>query len=263
MFDPTVGPLVRAWGFLPSCPSGLACRHQTREQTVAQARRKVGWQKVSLDEHRKEVQFAIPGMEVDLGGIAKGYAVERATEVLKEHGVRSALVNLGSSSLKALGEPGADPDAQKRSEGAHRCRGWPIFIADPRDRSRAAAEICLHDGEALATSGTYEHTIGIGNNQKSHLINPHTGEALGGTISATVISLDAEVADALTKPFILEHDLATDYASRILALYPYSGVVLLVAKNGELLQRMAGQQLESHRPEREGAAIYSLVHSLE
>ena len=244
VFDPTVGPLVRAWGFLPSCMPGATCLDRSREQAVAEAQRRVGWQKVSLDEQRKEVWFAVPGMEIDLGGIAKGYAVERAAEILRAHGVRSALINLGRSSLKALGEAADNADLQTMSEKTNTCPGWPISISDPRDRSRDAAEICLHDGEALATSGTYEHTVGIGNGRKSHLINPHTGQALGGKMSVTVITSDAEVADALTKPFILRHELAAADAKRILGNYPGSGVVLLLVKNGRLLHRTAGKELE-------------------
>ncbi len=257
VFDPTIGPLVRAWGFLPPCAGRLPCGLEPRLKAIEEARQRVGWQKVTLDPETKEVQFAVPGMEIDLGGIAKGYAVERAMQVLKEHGIRSALVNLGSSSLKALGQP-AWPRGCPRVKGDE-CPAWPISVADPRDRRRVAARIYLRDGDALATSGTYEHTVGQGKNRRSHLIDPYTGQPLGGDTSVTVISSDAEAADALTKPFILRGDLRSDYAGNILRLHPHSGVVLISVQHGRLVQKKAGLQLGSHMEG--GIRAYALVRS--
>ena len=250
VFDPTIAPLVRAWGFLPRCPT-VSCRAKTRAEAIAEARRKVGWQKVALDPDTKQVQFAAPGMEIDLGGIAKGYAVERAIKVLREHGMHSALVNLGSSSLKALGQPSC-----QRTAG-DKCLAWSVSVVDPRDRHLVAAKIYLRDGDALATSGTYEHAVGKGKNRRSHLIDPYTGQALGGEISVSVVSSNAEVADALTKPFILRGDLKSDYADNILRLYPRSGVVLISTQHGRLAQRKAGSGLESHMEG--GIRAYSMI----
>jgi len=255
VFDPTVAPLVRAWGFLPRCPARAPCRAKTRAEAIAEARRKVGWHKVALDPETKEVQFAVSGMEIDLGGIAKGYAVERAIQVLKEHGIHSALVNLGSSSLKALGQPGWQPGCQ-RTEGDE-CLAWSVSVVNPRDRHLVAAKIYLRDGDALATSGTYEHTVGKGNNRRSHLIDPYTGQALGGETSVSVLLSDAEVADALTKPFILRGDLKSDYADNIFRLYPRSSVVVISIRHGQLAQRKAGSRLESHMED--GVRAYSMI----
>ncbi len=253
-FDPTVGPLVRAWGFLPPCATPVPCRKETRAAAIAEAKRRVGWQKVTLYPETKEVQFAVPAMEIDLGGIAKGYAVERAIQILKEHGIRSALVNLGKSSLKALGPPPRQPDcAQDRAD---ECRAWPVSVVDPRDRRQVAARIYLHDGDALATSGTYENTIGKGKNRRSHLIDPSTGRALGGEASVSVICSDAEAADALTKPFILRGDLKSASAGQVLRLYPQCGVVLISVQRGQLERRTAGR-LESRAEG--GTRTYSMA----
>src|SRR5262249_49191321 len=136
----------------------------------------------------KTVRFSAPGMEIDMGGIAKGYAAALAAKALREHGVTDGFVNIGESSMAAIGSPAPG-------------KSWVVEIYDPRDRSKTVAWTRLGDGEALATSGTYEKTKGQGKNRKSHLINPKTGEALGGLRSVTVVMHDAEAADAFTKPF--------------------------------------------------------------
>ncbi len=259
LFDPTVGPLVRAWGFLPPCATALPCKPAPRAKAIEEARQRVGWKKVRLDAQNKQVQFALPGMEIDLGGIAKGYAAECAIRVLRERGIRSALVNLGNSSLKALGEPARGSDCEQGKGATDACRGWPLLVVDPRDGVSVAAEIYLRDGDAVATSGTYERTIGKGRNRRSHLIDPHTGEALGGETSVTVLSSDAEVADALTKPFILRRDVTSVSAGNILALHPDAGVLLLSVKNGRLRHAEAGQ-LSRAGTERK-ISVYSLNHS--
>lgn len=237
-FDPTVGSLVRAWGFLPRCQTKSPCPTQSRSTALAAARRKVGWQKVTLLPETREVEFAEPGMEVDLGGIAKGYAAERAAQVLKEHGIRAALVNLGSSSLKALGVP---PACESHKDNC----AWAASIADPRNRRRSVAEILLHDGDALATSGTYEKSIGKGKQRRSHLINPLTGEALGGLRSVSLICTNAEAADALTKPFILSNDWNSVHTGAILRDSPRCGVVRITVKNGTLLGESVGVQIKT------------------
>jgi FAD:protein FMN transferase len=229
LFDPTVGPLVRAWGFLPARQSAT-----TRNEEIQKARGRVGWEKVHLQEEKRSVQFAVPGMEVDLGGIAKGYAAARAADVLKSYGIESGFINLGGSSMMAIGSP---PGRE----------GWPVFIRDPRDGETPAAEIELHDGEALATSGTYEKTVGAGKHRHSHIMNPITGEAVGGATSVTIVMDDAETADALTKPFFfLAWPPAEDWA-RLLERHPKASVILMTARGKRLERRLAGAQPQRFR----------------
>src|SRR5205814_10454293 len=98
-FDITVGPLMRAWGFF---------RGQGRYPSTSElesARASVGWQYVRLDPARRSVRFLKAGMEIDLGGIGKGYAVDRVVELLRNGGVHAALVDAGSSTLFAMGAP--------------------------------------------------------------------------------------------------------------------------------------------------------------
>jgi thiamine biosynthesis lipoprotein len=201
LFDPTVGPLMRYWGFLPG-------NSHSREK-LAEVKRRVGWQKVHVDATTSAIWFDEPGMELDFGGIAKGYAADRAARELKKRAVSSALVSLGSSSITVIGVP---PEAD----------GWKLAIKDPRDGDSALAEVVLHDGESLATSGTYEHRKG----KRSHLIDPRTGQAITVTASVTVISKSGEEADALTKPFILLGTAESGEAVQILK--KYSGTAALV-----------------------------------
>ncbi len=221
-FDPTVGPLVRAYGFLP--------RERKQPWSLEQIREHVGWKKVSLDAANKAVQFEAPGMEVDMGGIAKGYAAALAAKALREHGVTGGFVNIGESSMVAIGSPAPG-------------KSWIVEIYDPRDRTKTAAWIRLADGEALATSGTYEKTVGEGEKKKSHLINPKTAEALGGLYSVTVVMHDAEAADAFTKPFffIPAHSAA---ASKMLQSFPDASVMLISVEGNELRTDSVGAQPE-------------------
>jgi len=215
-FDPTVGPLVRAYGFLP--------RERKQPWSLEQIRGHVGWQKVKLDPIKKTVQFVAPGMELDMGGIGKGYAAAMAAKALREHGVTDGFVNIGESSMVAIGSPAPG-------------KSWIVEIYDPRDRKTTVAWTRLADGEALATSGTYEKVTGEGEKKKSHLINPKTGEALGGLRSVTTVMRDAEAADAFTKPFffIPAHSEA---ASKMLQSFPDASV-MLISVSGEGLKTEA------------------------
>ena len=226
LFDPTVGPLVRAWGFLPS-----PTKPQNRARVVAAARSKVGWEKVKLDTVEHTVQFAAPDMEIDLGGIVKGYAAGKAAQVLRVHSIQSGLVSLGASSITAIGNaPGAT--------------GWRVFIRDPRDGQSPAPWIDLHDGESLATSGTYEKTVSVGKSRHSHIIDPRTDEAIGGAVSVTVLLDDAEIADALTKPFFMSPPRSAEYWAKWLARFPKASIILMTAPGGNLEWIRAGAHAE-------------------
>jgi len=217
-FDPTVGPLVRAYGFLP--------RDRKQPWSLTQIREHVGWQKVKLDPTAKTVQFATPGIEFDMGGIAKGYAAALAAKALREHGVTDGFVNIGESSMVAIGSPAPG-------------KSWIVEIYDPRDRKRTVAWTRLADGEALATSGTYGKVTGKGEKRKSHLINPKTGQALGGLHSVTLVMRDAEAADAFTKPFFFI-PLKSEAASKMLQGFPEASVMLISVEGDALTTEAAG-----------------------
>jgi thiamine biosynthesis lipoprotein len=174
-FDMTVGPLVRAWGFyegngrLPS------------DTDLAQARQAVGYPLVQLDPACKTVRFARAGVELDPGGIGKGYAVGRMIEVLRRAGVHAALVNACHSSIYGLGAPPESP------------RGWLLEIEKPD--GGGTEKVFLKD-QSLSTSGSEEKSFQVAGRVYSHIIDPRTGSPAQGVRVVSVVSptaLDSDV----------------------------------------------------------------------
>jgi thiamine biosynthesis lipoprotein len=194
-FDPTVGPLVRAWGFFTPHPG------RPSEGEIAAAKAKSGFDKVQLNEAARTVSYAAAGMEIDPGGIGKGYAVDRAVQVLREMSIEAALVSAGGSTLYALGCP---PDRP----------GWRIAIKDPADLQTPVAFVDLC-GSSLSTSGISEKSIQVGSHRYSHIFDPRTGEPVEGMCQVTVIAPSATESDALTKAaFILPRNSVLDLCRR-------------------------------------------------
>lgn len=178
-FDPTVGPLVRAWGFnqpRPRFPSALE---------IKEARTRIGFSWIELSQNPRMIRFAQPGMEVDPGGIGKGYAVDRAAEILKKRGITSALINTGGSSYYAIGSP---PNK----------RGWTIGIKDPLNTAQPLALLELRD-QSLSTSGQGERFVEVGRRRYGHVLDPRSGEPVQGIYEASVVAPTATESDALTK----------------------------------------------------------------
>ena len=187
-FDVTVGPLVELWGFgydgEGRMPSGAE---------IDAAMRKTGSDRIDFFPEDRRVRLRGTGMALTLGGIAKGYAVEEAAKVLVAKGVKNALINGGTSSIKALGH---GPSG----------KAWRVGIEDPRDSSRMTGIIPLPPGRSLATSADTRRFFIDSGKRYSHIIDPRTGwPAATGIASVTVVTRDATEADALTKAIFL-HD---------------------------------------------------------
>src|SRR5262249_4214708 len=146
------GPLVRAWGFFTPAPQRPA------DAAVAAARARTGFEKVRLDPAARTVAFAVDGMEIDPGGIGKGYAVDRAVRVLREQGIAAALVSAGGSTIYGLGHP---PDRA----------AWRLAVRNPAREDRPFAFVSLADN-ALSTSGTSEKFVERAGRRFSHLFDP-------------------------------------------------------------------------------------------
>jgi len=174
-FDITVEPLVRAWGFLGGRPRVPA----PAEAEAAFAR--VGLHQLEFDPAARTLRFAREGVRIDLGGIAKGYAVDRAAEVLAAHGVRDALVDI-SGNMAALGAPAGAPH-------------WRIGIRDPRDRMPYFARLRF-DRPGISTSGKYEQFVAADGRTYGHIMDPRSGRPAEGLISVTVLAPSAMEADA-------------------------------------------------------------------
>jgi thiamine biosynthesis lipoprotein len=182
-FDITVGPLMRIWGFYKGTG------HLPRPGEVAAAMSHIGYRNIVLDRAHLTVAFAKPGVEIDPGGVGKGYAVDKMVEVLKKDGIRTALVSGGGSSIYGLGAPPDEP-------------GWKIEIKNPYNEFEHVAEVTLKD-MSLSTSGSYEKFFVAEGKTWSHIMDPRTGYPSQGTLSVSVVAprtLDSEV---WAKPYFI------------------------------------------------------------
>jgi thiamine biosynthesis lipoprotein len=175
-FDITVGPLMKIWGFYKD--SG----HLPKPGEIKTALTQIGYRNLVLDASKQTVAFAKPGLNIDPGGVGKGYAVDKMVEVLLRDGIKTALVSASGSSIYCLGAP---PDES----------GWTIQIKNPYNEFEHVAEVKLKD-ESLSTSGSYEKFFVAEGKTWSHIMDPRTGYPAQGTLSVSVVAprtLDSEV----------------------------------------------------------------------
>jgi len=153
------------------------------------------------------------GMAVDLGGIAKGYAVDRAFDYCRSAGIKDFLIDL-SGNMRVSGRPQWGED-------------WQIGVRDPFDRSRLIGKVALPSGMALATSGSYERFVEIGGQRYSHIIDPRTGYPVTGTAGVTILCGDATTADGLSTSFFV---VGLKGTARLLQRTPGAEVLILPDK---------------------------------
>jgi thiamine biosynthesis lipoprotein len=183
-FDITVGPLMKTWGFYKD--EGRMPQHAEVRAVLT----RVGYQHVQLDPEARTVRFLRSGLELDPGGIGKGYAVDRMVDILKQRGIQTALVSASGSSIYGLGAPPED------------ARGWPVTIRSPRDANGAATEIFLRN-MSLSTSGGYGKFFWANGRTYSHILDPRTGYAAQGVASVSVLAPHTIDSEAWTKPFFV------------------------------------------------------------
>lgn len=175
-FDITVGPYVRLWR------RARRSKEFPPEQRLIEARRAVGRQHLRLDGQRHTAQLLAPGMRLDLGGIAAGYAVDEALAVLAVHGVKRALIDASGD----IGVGDAPPGEQ----------GWKIGIA-PLDPAGPPSRHVVLRNAAVTTSGdAFQHVV-IGGRRYSHIVDPRTGLGLTEPSSVCVVAADCITADSL------------------------------------------------------------------
>jgi thiamine biosynthesis lipoprotein len=161
--------------------------HPTDEQ-IKVALQGVNYRQVALDHAAQTVRFERPGMRIDLGGIAKGYAVEKSVAMLRRRGIRHAIVTAGGDS---------------RVLGDHRGRPWMVGIRDPRDRQREVAMLPLTD-TAISTSGDYERYFEHDGVRHHHILDPKTGKSPGEIHSVTIIGPDGMTTEGIsTSVFVM------------------------------------------------------------
>jgi thiamine biosynthesis lipoprotein len=206
-FDVTVGALMDLWR-----ESSLLMRLPGQSELV-RVLRQVGYNKLKLYKSGK-AELLVTGMKIDLGGIGKGYAVDRVADLFKRAGVSAALINFGGSSIYALGVP---PGAG----------GWEIGLQGIDGRVRGL--ILLRD-MALSTSGSMGKFWTIDTKRYGHMIDPNNGMPVSESRLATVIAPTATAAEALTKPLVLRGKKALP----IIALSPETEAVVF-SEHGALL----------------------------
>jgi thiamine biosynthesis lipoprotein len=202
-FDVTVGPLVKLWGFHDRKP-----RIPTSSELAA-LRPVVSSRNLILDRVAHTIRFARPGVEIDLGGIAKGFAVELAAGVLRRHGLDGFIDAGGNQYLLGL-PPGRT--------------SWTVGIQNPDHPDKLLGTLDLLAG-SVSTSGGYENFLTINGRRYGHIIDPRTMQPSTASLSATVVSPDGTLADAASKvAFILGPNggLAfVDSIPRMMALVAY------------------------------------------
>jgi len=194
--DITIGPLLNAWGFRQSKP------RIPSDEEIFVAKRLVGNEKVILDDQARSIRFQYEDMELDFGGIAKGYAAEKIGKGLEKLGAASSLVNLGRSSLFAS-RVNHDAGSASFASGNERIDQWPVAVTHPDGQGAPLLCFSLQAGKALSTSGTTERQFEKGKRRFSHIINPSTGLPIEGTSSATVIAEDGILCEVASKELLL------------------------------------------------------------
>lgn len=192
-FDVTVGPLVQLWR------AATEANFVPTETELKQARSKVGYEKLILDSNEMTVRFAAEGMMLDLGGIAKGYAIDKAVEAMQKAGALGAMVDIGGD-IRCFGKP---------SKGKSH---WLIGVQDPTkareglDPGTSLLVLQLKDA-AIATSGNYRRFTLIEGKKYSHIIDRKKAAGTAGLSSVTIIAGNALDADALaTAVTVLGHE---------------------------------------------------------
>ena len=205
-FDITIGPLMKKWGFFKK-----KGRIPSKEE-LESALESVSYKNIIIEEKTikslaknpgtvKTVFFKNPGTQIDLGGIGKGYAVDRAISVLKQNGINSALINFAGNIYTFGTPPGKD--------------SWVIGLQHPRESEGLLGTFEIKD-KAVSTSGDYENFFTIEGKRYSHIIDPRTGNPVKGIVSVTIVTGNATRADALsTGIFVLGLEKGMDLIEQL------------------------------------------------
>jgi len=217
-FDITIAPLVECWGFMQG-------RGQLPDpRNLSDARSLVGMHLLELDKAHSTVRFRRQGVMLDLGAIGKGYAVQQASELLREAGVSSALLHGGTSSVYAIGHP---PEAD----------AWLVAIENHADpKLPPVAAIPLRDG-SLSVSAVWGKSFSAGGKNYGHVIDPRTGEPTSVALLAAVVLPSATEADALSTALLTLGRAGIDTICRV---RPEARVLVLFEKEGRLCHEARG-----------------------
>jgi len=204
-YDIAAGALIKAWGFF------RGPRRVPADAEREAARERAGMQWVTLDAQRRSVYYQKPGVEINLGSIGKGYALDRMADLLREKwGVSRILLHGGTSSVYA----GGCPDGEEL--------GWQVAIRHPWE-DRRLARVWLRD-RALGTSAATHQHLEYNGRKLGHILDPRTGWPASGIASASVLAPSAAEADALSTAFYVA---GVECAKSYCAAHPNIAAILL------------------------------------
>ena len=194
-FDISYASMDRIWKFdgsMDKMPS---------EKEIAASIDKVGYQNIVLDKKAGTVFLKLKGMKIGFGAIGKGYAADKAKDLLISKGVVSGIIN-ASGDMNTWGK---QPNGKE----------WKVAITNPLNKNKAFALLPLNNG-AVVTSGNYEKYVEFDGKRYTHIIDPRTGYPSSGIISVTVFAPKAELADALaTSVFVMGKDIGLDRINQL------------------------------------------------
>ncbi len=212
-FDITVGVLSDIWGFKNVSEEKNFVVPKNEE--IKKALSLVGYKNIKLDEKKQSVFLTKRGMKIDLGGIAKGYSIKKAKEILEKNNFKNFLINFGGD-VYVMG---------KNKEG----KPWKVAVQHPRNKNEFLTILNLKD-TSIVTSGDYERCFIVGGKRYHHIFDPKTGYPKDGVVSVSILCDDPVIADALsTGIFVLGEKKVNDVFKKYNFEY-----IIVKEENGEL-----------------------------
>jgi thiamine biosynthesis lipoprotein len=199
VFDVTIGPLLSCWRSVDGSP------RKPSKQELDNARQRTGTNLIRLDEDEHTIELLTDGVQVDLGGIGKGYAVDKMAELLREWSIDTALISGGYSSVRAL-------------DGPAETNGWPLTLSNPENRKEILVRPNLQN-RALGSSGI---------KKGHHIIDPRTMQPVRGKFAAWSSAPDAATADALSTAFMI---MSPDEIERYCSHHPEIAAMIMLQES--------------------------------
>jgi len=194
-FDISYASMDRIWDYDGSM------RKMPSDEEISISIKKVGYQNISIDKEAQTVFLKLKGMKIGFGAIGKGYAADKAKALLIEKGVKAGIIN-ASGDLNAWG---------KQADGSD----WMVAITNPLNKNKVFSWLPINDS-AIVTSGNYEKFISFDGIRYSHIIDPRTGYPSTGIISTSIMTSNAELADAIsTSVFVMGVETGLDFINQL------------------------------------------------
>lgn len=210
-FDVTITPLMKLWGFY---------RKQKKipsKNKIKETKEKIGFNKIKFNKKNRTVFFRNDSLKIDLGGIAKGYAVDLALKNIKNLPIKSGIINLGGN-IRSL--PNSPPNKNN----------YKIGIKNPFKKQKLLKGKIKINNRAISTSGNYERMIKINGKNYTHIINPKTGYPVKNIASVTVVTDTALLSDTLSTAIFIN---GKEFAEKIHKKYPNTHILIIKKQNDE------------------------------